>query len=92
MTSPVSKAKDEFRRCAIRLLTKQPKLGGGQQVLMLDGLHMVWRPNSGLAVACLKEKRMPIWDDAAGGCLIKDIEPYYDILRRKFVLDELADI
>lgn len=92
MTLPVSEIKAEFRRYAIRLLTKQPKRGGGQQVLMIDGLHMVWRPNSGLAVACLKDRRTPIWDDAAGGCLIKDITPYYDILRRKFVLDELAEL
>lgn len=100
-----SRIEEEFYRCAIRLLQGQHKRTGGQQVALVDGLHMVWRPNRGLRVAVQSEaergyvpipgqrknKRQPIWDDEFGGLLADSIAPYYDILRRRFILDELAD-
>ncbi|MGE3483435.1 MAG: hypothetical protein AB7L09_01760 [Nitrospira sp.] len=79
----------EFHRLAIRVLNAHVDGINHSQVAALDGLFLVFAANKGLAVWYGDGV---IWNDAMGGALVDDITPYYEILRKRFVLDELSNL
>jgi len=92
----MSKIKDEFRRMALRLLNSVQGDEVGVHRVTIDDMELnlqgkveqlfVWVKKVGGGII--------IWNDAAGGCTFEEryLVPYCDELRRRLVLDELADV